>query len=1281
MRLRSRGQRCLAALIAALALVLVWTLAVCADELIIWEQTGGPLGAAVQVITVSPRDPKVLYVGTPGGLYRSSNGGDSWERLAGGELEQQDISIVVVNPREYDAIYAGGVDGLFRSTDAGTQWVRLGEGLSADAVHSLVVHPQQPILYAGTNESVFKSPDGGERWLPARRGLPEGDVWTLALHPIDPNVIYAGTDDGVFVSSDAGNRWFPTNHGLPSQARVHRLVIDAYDVNLMSAGTSMGSFCSRDGGISWSQTDSSGIDALAAGCVLDSSLLLSRSGRTSDSPPVGEQISRASLEQGRWEPVLSLAVSPRDARLLYKGTARGFYKSSDGGISWEASNVGLIGSEIRSLVDVPDTNGQLYAATSGGVYWTEDSGGTWQERSSGLPTEGLSILAIDPDNRERIYAGTQTGEIYVSGDGALSWELAHRLSIGEAHLTGLVACAGIAREATETALYAGTDSAGVWFSRDMGENWAPLNYGLPEMAVDAIRCAPGTREYLYIGVGKEVYRLPSERLTAETSGWERVTSQPLDGAVTDIAIDPKQPQRIVVSTEAGSIYGSEDDGGLWRNLTRDTLPGNLHAEFLFYFQRVEQPPFLCALTDGGSFCSKDHGATWVFSHAGDLRTAGVRSQAADDQSPGIVYAGTGKGGVYRGLSATQPQSPLSVFGAGAVLLVVAVMGLAGIARLMKGRSLARQSELEQNQATWDEVITDALFTHQQVTPQLLSRIPIGARDHALYRYVDAHRDQALAFDEERLRIEPARQPRVRQFVSNWSSLLERMDNLASAAPIAARLCEQLCDLLGFSPLTNRTFKSLAGCMVRASTIRLSLPARFPIIFMLKSSLDEEDVRDVRALMLALNATSFFSLLVVVCDESHRRERVQKLKELVHSGADDFIVLDYRDLYSLFLAVDAERQLMSIILGQVDLTVVSPYVVSGPVPENMFFGRDYELKAIMRTIRDRSFAIVGGRKIGKTSILNRVNQLVVQTGDFSAFYLDCHHVTNYREFFETIAIKCQVQVGSMESPDVLRRVVVRLRQKGGNGNTIVFLLDEVDSLLLFDLQQQSRLFRVFRALSQEGLCRFVFCGERQLAGALHDSSSPLFNFCSTLRLSYLLARDVRRIVQEPMTEMGVSFEEYEALPDDIIELSSCHPNLVQAICQMLIVRINEREDRIIRRDDLSEVRASDEFREFFLEVTWGDATTLERLITVLMVREPSFAVFEVREALAAQGLDLPRQRIESALEGLELFSILEKEGSRYSFATRSFVPIVSESNLAEGFLAGLVERLQVEEGQP
>jgi len=585
---------------------------------------------------------------------------------------------------------------------------------------------------------------------------------------------------------------------------------------------------------------------------------------------------------------------------------------------------------------------------------------------------------------------------------------------------------------------------------------------------------------------------------------------------------------------------------------------------------------------------------------------------------------------------------------------------------------------------WNRAIDEALMLHNSVSAEMLTAIPARERVMALRRYVDTHRDRDLLFDDETSTLEPAAFIELQHLASQWSTLITRLDAPSRAAPVAERIAEQLCNRLGFAPLESRAYKALYGQVVKAPALRLSIPPRFPIIFLLTRDLADEDLRDVRDLMSMLNTNSFFALLVVVDDALNRRERAREFRRLVRGGADDFIALDYCDLRELLLAADGERRLIEIILSQVDLTVVSPYVTSGPVSENMFFGRDYELKAIMRTIRDRSFAIVGGRKIGKTSVLSKVHRLM-ETATVSAegglgrancspayhpFYLDCQHIMDYGEFFGDLALKMGIEPGST-TPAELRRMVLRYRRQHQDG-LIVLLLDEVDKLLSYDQHRQTRLFRVFRALSQEGLCRFVFCGERQLNAGLHDPNSPLFNFCSIMRLSYLSTRDATRIIQEPMAAMGMVFEDAIALLDGIIAVSSCHPNIVQAVCQMLIVRANVRGDRIIRLDDLARLRTSDEFRELFLEVTWGNATPLERLISVVMVPTPQFAVHDVQEALAAHGCVVPAAAVEAALEGLCLISMLQKERDRYSYAARSFPDIMHQSRLAEGLVEGLRE---------
>jgi len=1277
---KARGRRIWLATCLVLLLTLLCPVPSQASGSIRWTQTGGPLGGTVNALAVHPDNPEVLFAGALNGVYKSTDGGAHWSHLAQGQLDCQEIGELDIDPLDANLVYAGGNEGLFRSTDGGASWVQLGSGLTSDLVLSLAIHPSRSeVLYVGGDGSVFKSTDRGDHWVRSGEGLPETNIWSLAIDPANPHTIFAGTDRGLYRSEDDGESWLLYGRGLPEDERVQVVVIDPHMTRRMWAGMPQGLFHSVDGGGTWlpvalaGEADSVSVVGLDP---LDEDTIYSNAGLrwVLKSVDGGANWTRLN-DTGGEGLVLAIAIHPTDPKRLYLGTAQGLYRSLDGGDTWVVSNEGLVASEIRLVLDVPGNKDHLYAATRWGVYQTTDGGKTWNARNQGLANLDIVYLALDPVDPKHLFAATWEGEIYRSTDGGNNWALAHAPLTADAQITGIAI--GWRKTALEvpTILYVGTDGAGVWRSLDFGVSWEPLTIGLPDPRIGAIWLSPREQQqFVYVGAGKEVYRLPVSSDLAEMLLWRRVTVQPLDGRITSGLVEPGTRGYIVVATDSGGIYRGKADEEQWTNLTGGWLPANLRIEALAIASPNKRAPLLYATTNGGVYSGGDDGRRWTLNGDNCLQRAVIHSVAVDDHQPERIYVGTARSGVYLGHDTASRAASWLNYGL-ALIVVLALLVAGETGRRYLGRyKLARQGKMiDQNWGIWDQAIAEALDANDRATAGMLSAIPAQMRHIAMRRYIDAHRDQDLVFQEEAQVIVPAGHLKLQQFADSWASLVERLDSTKRAVPIAGHITEQLCELLGFSPLESRTYKSLFGYMVKAPAVRLSIPPRFPFVFMLGRGLREEDIRDVRDLMSVLNVTSFFALLIVLDEDPNHRERARELKRLVRGSSDDFIVLDYHDLRSLFLARDAEHRLIDMILAQVDLTVVSPYVVSGPVPENMFFGRDYELKAIMRTIRDRSFAIVGGRKIGKTSILAKVWRLIEQTAGFTPFYLDCQHVISHADFFGALALVCQVEIDS-SSPEVLRRVILRLRRQRREG-TIVLLLDEVDKMLAYDMQHQMHLFGVFRGASQEGLCRFVLCGERRLHGALHDPNSPLFNFANTMRLSYLTERDTRRVIQEPMATMGLAFEDQDALLEGIVELSSCHPNLVQAICQMLVVQVNARGDRVIRRDDLARVRASDEFREFFFEVTWGNATPLERLISVLMAEASSFGAADVRQALVARGCSVSNAEVEAALDGLGLFSILRKQGSIYSFEPKSFPVILAESQLAEGFIEGLLEELK------
>lgn len=585
-----------------------------------------------------------------------------------------------------------------------------------------------------------------------------------------------------------------------------------------------------------------------------------------------------------------------------------------------------------------------------------------------------------------------------------------------------------------------------------------------------------------------------------------------------------------------------------------------------------------------------------------------------------------------------------------------------------GTGRLSSASTEANWPAWEASIRNALLQHGWVDEYFLSSsVPQALCGPAMRRYVEEHSDDALVFTAAPPRIEIANRLRMRSFLHSWKAAWESVESEESFQSIVSEIATELCSVLGFvqPAKEERIYRRLHGFVVRAPALRLKIPPRFPIVFVRRHEGTSEDLTDLRNLMSILDMTSYFALIIDLNDSADQLEPGRNLKSLVRDTIHDFIVLNGNDLRQILIARDPGKRLVELVLQQVDLTVVSPYVTSGPVPENMFFGREHELKTITRKIDDTSFALVGGRKIGKTSTLVRVYRLLSENRDPDrALYLDCQSVTSPTAFLEAANALWEVDP-PLDSPEDLRRYLVA----NGSGPTVV-LLDEIDALITYDLQCGQSLFRMFRSLSQQRQCRFVFCGERVLHDQLHAADSPLFNFCDVIHVGYLKEPAAQRIISEPMQTMGIAIQNREDVVGEIIRLSSCHPNLVQYLCQQLILEANSRHSRQVTPADLMHVRHSSSFHEYFLEVTWGNTTPLERAITLLISDREQVSLSGLREILAGSGFAVSQQQLEAAIAGLRLYSILVKEGQRYRFASRLFPVIVRESQEVDILLNSL-----------
>jgi hypothetical protein len=465
------------------------------------------------------------------------------------------------------------------------------------------------------------------------------------------------------------------------------------------------------------------------------------------------------------------------------------------------------------------------------------------------------------------------------------------------------------------------------------------------------------------------------------------------------------------------------------------------------------------------------------------------------------------------------------------------------------------------------------------------------------------------------------------------------------------------------------FKDTVGFMVEVPLLWIR-HSRFPILFVAYARERHDALATVVNQLEIAKSTEFFALLIVVpAREGASGIEADELRQVVADSVyrHDFVVLN-RDHVASIIAHNSSKRLVDIILEQgIELSTLSPYVVRGPVPSSMFFGRESEIKKISQTIFRSDHAVVGGRRIGKSSILLRLKRLFGDDRRYLPIYLDCEARFDYEDFFAGVGEHLNMTVTA--DPLAFQRTAATLR----GASLPVFLFDEVDELLSFDAKHQppGQLFKAFRAASQEGVCRFVFSGSRTLYRQLHDPQSPFFNFCDATVLRRLHEKSIAEIVRKPMQQLSIDLPEEEQLILRLIELTSCHPNIAQWVCDELI---KSSIGRRITLQALENLATTPEFYEYYLSTAWSDATTLEKFIS-LIVETPVFSESDVRRKLDECGLPQDRRVIQNALDVLELYSMLECTESRYTFALAEFPRIVRRSGVAAAQLEYLTAEIQ------
>ena len=665
-----------------------------------WAPIGPGGGGWLTAITVVDDSQNTVYVGCDvGGIYKSTNHGESWE------IKDQGLSIYFVHDIAYDPqspeiLYLATRGGVYKSLNGGDSWQakRSGFPLVNDyhfsaPISDILIDPNSPnIIYAGigvpntgydlnsfhwqsveTKGAIYKSTDNGEEWeLIRNTGIDTtAMIFSLALDHNNSNILYAATSEGIYKSLDAGLSWTPKNTGLP-QPLCMKLVVDPEQTNILyvtlwaepgSLTWQGGVYKSIDGGENWS-VKNNGLPQ-EIGDV---------SGMTCNYP--------------------ALVMDEQNPQILYTGNIPwtpdpGVYKTTDGGENWawvsrpdppdENMDLGWISEAEVSAVCIgidPNNSNSLYFGTSMYLFKTENGGEFWDQaytrpmgnnywQGNGFETTVAYTIAVDPTNSDNIYAGYWDIGMFKSQDGGSTFKEATNgmnynantfdITIDPANPAIIYATGGWWEE-NQGEVYKSTDNA---------ENWSVINNGMPDAQVWSIaldkNSSVDSRTLYATSYHNGVYKT-----TDGGQNWLPINN----GLGVDnnlqlrkIIIDPNNSNVLYAGIEAkviedgdeittiqGGLFKSVDAGENWTRIDSDSPQLSvwdididpMDSQIIYTSVSSEYDHSLQIDYHGGVYKTTDGGLTWEMANNGfgSLENLDVSSIAISPANHQTLYATT-----------------------------------------------------------------------------------------------------------------------------------------------------------------------------------------------------------------------------------------------------------------------------------------------------------------------------------------------------------------------------------------------------------------------------------------------------------------------------------------------------------------------------------------------------------------------------------------------------------------------------------------------------------------
>jgi len=461
-----------------------------------------------------------------GGIYKTTNGGDTWDQIlflsdSTGCIDlvtHPDNSNVVYAAmwerirRPHNRQYGGETSGIYRSSDGGNTWTELINGLPTAREDKgrigIAISASSPnILYAvyadavGSLTAVYLTQDGGDSWeQKSIDGILPNSFWwwfgRIYIHPTNPNDLYV-TSLTMSRSIDGANNW----EEVFTNAHVdHHAMFIHPEFDIVFNGNDGG----VNRGLSPTNSDSDYLPGINNfqfyTCTIDPNNpdLIFGGSQDNGTNRISSQLTN------EWNGILGgdgfrVVVDPNNSDIIYAESQRGnIARSDNGGDDFTNISSGLTGAfNWNTPIAIDPNNTEVLYTGSQTLFRTENRGGDWESISPSLVNEdgprgnitfgSLTSIDVSSHDSNIIFVGTDDGEVWVTQDRGVTYE---DISEGIPHrwITAIVHDPlddqGV--YVTVSGFRFGESSAQVFYSNDLGQNWVDIGSTLPDIPVNDV---------------------------------------------------------------------------------------------------------------------------------------------------------------------------------------------------------------------------------------------------------------------------------------------------------------------------------------------------------------------------------------------------------------------------------------------------------------------------------------------------------------------------------------------------------------------------------------------------------------------------------------------------------------------------------------------------------------------------------------------------------------------------------------------------------------------------